>query len=1027
MSGQAAPSSEVPDLPAPRIPGLIDFPGLVPSGSTDLPTPRSPGVTDLPTPLVPGFTDLPTPSASGVSGPGVADLPTPLAPGTTDLPRPADDPFANLDLPTARVPGLPEVSRLQSDPFANLDLPGSSGESVDSRGGIPVSTEPASADPLGLAGGSEGRPLSVAPPEGAGAPAPSSGAQSGTAFGELDLGEPGDEAASLDEVVASRAGGGSAGTELALDADAMRPSLGVRGAPVKAPPTESAAEAAKKKPDATSRVALLLLLAVLAAAWAVVPFLLGYGWFAMKLIAGGDDESARSASVGAVDAGAGTVADGGVAVADVEADVGPAMWGDMPAIDERFLAQPDQLLGEVTLEQYLAAGSQLIRLQDPYYLTTERFDRLCQVPVLNWLVPIKRNQVLKKFRELARQAFDRAMERNPMSPAAMDGLGRVALLDGDVTKALAAFERAAGQEPGNPEHLLLQLEARLTQKSAERLARAEKLLAELEPMVPGDLRVVLGWGDLNMAYLDWADAERYYLAAREQVRASRGVVVPCEGEGCAAADAAPEAGVPSGPPLDDDLVLRVYMRLTELYGRVAALRQSGELPASDPAFGAEPSVLLERARAARDEGRALLARPVALDAVYGVTLARFALSSRSEAAFDEAQQVLIGVERAAEELLVMPLDPMFYLGLIYRDRREIDRAREVFNRIAAQDESYPGLFMMQVQLTYSPKMLREQLPMYVKRLEADPENPELLLQVGVAAYYAGQYDLARQKLEALLARDPEAPDANHFLGRVLFEERQYAEARPYLMRAIERTLTPVASYYLFLGRLHELEGDLPEAITQLKQAKTLDNEAWEAFWRLGEIYTRLRIADREDTPLALLTRAAELQPASAAVQASLGRYHQQLGDDRAVAIAHLQQALELQDQAGDMELAEVGLVCTTLGKLLEESDPAGAATVYRRAIRTGVALEDEQRRLQQRPGQLFTVRWYWEAVYRLADLLRGQRMLPQAATYFRWVLPYVPGQPEETNARRALAVIEQVVPAGEIVSPEQARTTTELP
>jgi tetratricopeptide (TPR) repeat protein len=375
----------------------------------------------------------------------------------------------------------------------------------------------------------------------------------------------------------------------------------------------------------------------------------------------------------------------------------------------------------------------------------------------------------------------------------------------------------------------------------------------------------------------------------------------------------------------------------------------------------------------------------------------------------------------------MPLDPLFYLGLILRDRRQIDRAREVFDQIEAQDNTYPGLFMMQVELTYSPEMLRELLPEYLERLAGQPENPELLLQVGVAAYFAKQYDLAREKLEALLVLDPESPDANHFLGRVLFEQRQFAQAKPYLLRAIERTLTPVASYYLFLGRLYELEGDMPEAIARLKQAKALDNMAWEAFWRLGEIYTRMGIADQEDTPLALLTRAAELQPKSAAVQASLGRYHQQLGDDPAAAAVHLRQALELQDQGGDMEPAEVGLVCTQFGKLLEATEPDTAAAVYRRAIRTGVLLEDEQRRTQQRPGALFNVRWYWEAIYRLADLLREQRALPQAATYFRWVLPYVPGQPEETNAKRALAVIQQMVPASEIVAPEQARTMTELP
>ena len=128
-----------------------------------------------------------------------------------------------------------------------------------------------------------------------------------------------------------------------------------------------------------------------------------------------------------------------------------------------------------------------------------------------------------------------------------------------------------------------------------------------------------------------------------------------------------------------------------------------------------------------------------------------------------------------------------------------------------------------------------------------------------------------------------------------------------------------------------------------------------------------------------------------------------------------------------MRPTEIGSVCTALGKLLQEQRPAAAEPFFRRALTIGIQLEDEQRVRENRPAGIYTARWYWEAAYRLAGILRDTNRQAQAATYYKWTLPYVPGQPEELNSRRALAVIKQVVPAGQIVDPSVARTAPELP
>jgi tetratricopeptide (TPR) repeat protein len=514
----------------------------------------------------------------------------------------------------------------------------------------------------------------------------------------------------------------------------------------------------------------------------------------------------------------------------------------------------------------------------------------------------------------------------------------------------------------------------------------------------------------------------------EKVRASRGLSPPCAGDACPAA--APDAAAGGAPaaapqPVPDALAEQAYERLVEYFVLVAQRLKTGEIPALNPDLPEPPEAYLAKAEEKYREAKALLADCLSLDAAYGVALARYGLGANDPATRAAAKAVLQDVQRGASGLLVSLLDPLFYLGLIYRHDREIDKAREVFNDIYRQDNTYPGVFMMQVQLSFSPQMLREQLPTFRQQLETKPDNEEFLLRVGVAAFYAEQYDLALETFQTILRLNPDSADANHYLGRVYFVRRQYAEAKTYLLKAIEKTVTPVASYYLFLGWLYEVEENYGEAIRNLKTAKSLDDTAWEVYWRLGEIYARLRVADADDSAASLFARAAELNPSSASVQASLGRYFEASSDP--VAATHYQKALELQALTPELSPAELGAIHTALGKLWRGDRPADAANEFRQALKLGLRIEDETRVKERRPTLLYTVRWYWEAAYWLAQVLRDQNNLPQAAMYFRWVLPYVAGQPEETTARRALAVIEQVIPPDMIRDPGLLRTLDPLP
>jgi tetratricopeptide (TPR) repeat protein len=945
----------------------------------------------------------------------------------TDLLALKSDPLAGLDLPTPKSGELADLPTAKDDPFAGLDLPGPRGDGGGIALGSSLAPGPApdSADaafgPAGTTPSASGTELSLdALPGDAGA----GDRRGGLAYGELDLGE-----GSSDSVLhhddpprtAVLGGAAAAGDELDLDLERHRPSLPATAAvPQKA---GAPAAPARRRSAPLPLLALVLLVAALAA----VPFALGHGPFFTKLFLGDEDTGGEAPTSVAADV---------VAVKTVAPDAAAALaprdttnWGDLPPVDVRFLENPEAHTEGIEPEGYVASGMALLRMQDPYFLTLERFHRLCAIPALTRLIQMKPRAALGALRTLAGQAFDRALERRPGDVDAMMGQGRVSLLAGDVPAALGAFENAASHAPGSADPLFGQVEALFSHRVSDRFARAERILMELDGLAAGDVRLPLFWGDVHAGFGSPGEAEARYLQALEQVRAAATTPSSCEGDAC---ETAP-ADAPAAPAIDPRWLLAAYERAVVFYVGVAEAKWAGRMPRSSLEFPDEPEALLARAREIREEGRARLADSLPLEAAVGVALARCGLAARRPEVLAEAREMLEAARDRSGRLLVAPLDPLFYLGLIYRQNREKERAVEVFDQIASQDDTYPGVFMMLVQLSHSPQLLAEKLDDHLALLEARPDDPDVLLRVAVSAYYAAKPDIARGALERILAANPDAPDANHYLGRMLLEEGKTAEARTYLLRAVEKTVTPISSYYLLLGRLYEIEGNVAGAIQNYKTARTLDDESWEAPWRLGEIYFRLGVQDAEtgDTPESLFLAAETNAPESASVQASLARFVETFGglERRPEAAERYARAIALNETSGELAPIEVGAAHASLGKMLEETETAEAEQHYRTALRIGVQLEDElRRRPDSRPDALLTtVRWYWEAAYRYAQLLRDRGDTPTAATYFEWVLPYVVDQPEEANARRALAVIRQIVPADRIVSPADARALPELP
>jgi Flp pilus assembly protein TadD len=81
---------------------------------------------------------------------------------------------------------------------------------------------------------------------------------------------------------------------------------------------------------------------------------------------------------------------------------------------------------------------------------------------------------------------------------------------------------------------------------------------------------------------------------------------------------------------------------------------------------------------------------------------------------------------------------------------------------------------------------------------------------------------------------PEQAAPRHFLGRALLQDKQNAEAQPYLLQAV--AMDPkVWDYHYWLARSLEESGNMPEARAEYQKALQLNQDSKEAKLRLAAL------------------------------------------------------------------------------------------------------------------------------------------------------------------------------------------------
>ena len=624
--------------------------------------------------------------------------------------------------------------------------------------------------------------------------------------------------------------------------------------------------------------------------------------------------------------------------------------------------------------------------------------------------------------ETAEEAFRQAMELAPTARAAWGVTRALAATNSDREALLASVSATLQQNAEHGEALILkgqfevergELEGARTiaeqvlgssrRMSASSRAAAHVLLADLASRV-GDWRqagtqyeealsiqglhvgALMGAGDVFLQQRRWHEALERFRTVSENL------------EGIVGLSATGERPVDAQARLGASQALLQLDRKREALETMEALRQErpddrevqlwmakaqqaiGELQAADTAFRAivrahpswpegylalsEVQHLAEESEAAAESlraGRAALTGRSTLWARFGAAELE---QGRPRAALADYERAL----RARDD----DAPALFGLAVALRRAGELARAGGYLERLAAQSPGYPGLSVERGRLFEAQGQAERAVESYTAALEANPEDVDLRLRLGVAQTLTGALDEAEENLSAVLRQRSNIAEAAYFLGRVSMERGAPDVALTRFEQAV--SLDPsVAEYHLYVAKASLSRAgtiDLARVMRAAEAAMERDPMLSDAYRVRADV--RLRLGSVDDA-LEDAERAIELNEMNPAAHAALADAHDQQGRWQA-AMQSLERAVELDSDAADWWYQ--------LGHLRFDNRRKAQAIV---ALQRAVELVDAQSGpVSRRPS------WYAEAHRLLGDCALGERRNADAILAYQSYLEAAP-------------------------------------
>ena len=143
--------------------------------------------------------------------------------------------------------------------------------------------------------------------------------------------------------------------------------------------------------------------------------------------------------------------------------------------------------------------------------------------------------------------------------------------------------------------------------------------------------------------------------------------------------------------------------------------------------------------------------------------------------------------------------------------------------------------------------MREAIAEFKMALDRQPEDAEVLYQLGRAHYYLAEFSDAFEALEKSLRLDPYNAEANFIIGEGKVHTQVPEKALPFLTRALELDPSMVKAHGE-LGKAFLQMNRLENAVKELELASSLD-QSGELYYQLFRAYSKLNLKEKAQRAL----------------------------------------------------------------------------------------------------------------------------------------------------------------------------------